>query len=331
MRRARSASSFSSRPGDAILHRPRDQRGHLAQLVAPGCHEESQVSVDPGGLVGGLDGRCQALGRRAVVGAALPELGEQLGKLCRGEQRRRKDHAASAGNRVRRPKAERPPEVGEPVFQRVGAEDPAPQAVALVDELVDRALVTDVAGLVEDERQRLAERTAGVAVGLRQDALARLDLELARAALVEDLEVAGDIGLEGELVEEALAKGVNGLNLEPAGGFKRAGEQPAGNRQHRRIRPPPFDPLDRRGELLVVERRPLGEVVEDPLRHLGGGGLGEGQAEDAAGIVAGKQEPLDAAGEDEGLARPGIGRDPGRGGRIRRRRLRLLGRRIDRT
>ena len=73
----------------------------------------------------------------------------------------------------------------------------------------------------------------------------------------------------------------------------------------------------------VVQRREFGEHA---LRHLGGGGLGEGQAEDARRIGAGEQQADDAARQDEGLARAGIGRDPGRARRVGC--LRLRGARV---
>ena len=90
-----------------------------------------------------------------------------------------------------------------------------------------------------------------------------------------------------------------------------------------------LDVLDGGGELRVGERRPFAEDVEDALRHLGGGGAGEGQAEDAAGVGAGEEQADDAVGEHMGLARAGIGRHPGRGARVRGVGLRLPRRGVD--
>ena len=101
-------------------------------------------------------------------------------------------------------------------------------------------------------------------------------------ALVEHLEMAGDVRLEGKLVQQPLAEGVDGLDLQPARRFQRAGEEPA--RARRAVAASggvALDLGDLRGERGVGQRRPAGELVEDALRHLGGGRLGEGQAEDA--------------------------------------------------
>ena len=177
--------------------------------------------------------------------------------------------------------------------------------------------------------QRLAERAAGIAGGARQRVLAGEHGERLGVALVEHLEMAGDIGLEGELVEEALAEGVDGLDLQPARRLQRAGEEPP-----------------RVGERRLVGRRcsiswiaaaslasgsvvHLAEDVEDALRHLGGGGLVKVRQRMRAGIGAGEQQADDAIGEHVGLARAGIGRHPGRGARVRGVGLRLPRRGVD--
>ena len=70
----------------------------------------------------------------------------------------------------------------------------------------------------------------------------------------------------------------------------------------------------------VVEQGPGPQRVEHAVRHVGGGGLGEGDAEDARRIDAGEQQPDHALRQHVGLAGAGIGRDPGRAVRVRRRR-----------
>ena len=52
--------------------------------------------------------------------------------------------------------------------------------------------------------------------------------------------------------------------------------------------------------------------VEHAVRHVGGGGLGEGDAEDFRRVDAVEQQPDHALRQHVGLARAGIGRDPGR-------------------
>src|SRR5439155_1060364 len=67
----------------------------------------------------------------------------------------------------------------------------------------------------------------------------------------------------------------------------------------------------------VVERGPAGERVEYALRHVRGGRLGEGEAEDVTRLAAVEQQPDDTLRQDMGLARPGVGRDPGGDLRVR--------------
>ena len=67
-----------------------------------------------------------------------------------------------------------------------------------------------------------------------------------------------------------------------------------------------------------AHRHPAGEALKTRLRHLGGGGLGVGEAEDALGRRAGEQQAQHAHGEHVRLAGAGVGRDPGGDGGIGR-------------
>ena len=79
---------------------------------------------------------------------------------------------------------------------------------------------------------------------------------------------------------------------------------------------------DRCVERVVVERDPVAERGEHPLRHVGGGGLGEGDAEDLLRRHAVEQQPDHALHQHMGLAGAGIGGDEGRSRRVGRARLR---------
>ena len=78
-------------------------------------------------------------------------------------------------------------------------------------------------------------------------------------------------------------------------------------------------------ERRIVERGPCGERVEHALGHIGGGGLGEGDAEDFLRLDALEQEIDHALRQHMGLARAGIGGDPRRYFRIGHRALQLRG------
>ncbi len=76
-------------------------------------------------------------------------------------------------------------------------------------------------------------------------------------------------------------------------------------------------------ERFVVERRPGAQILEHFVGHIGGGGLGEGDAEDACRIDTRQQQPDHALGEHMRLAGAGIGGDPGREIRVGSERLPL--------
>jgi hypothetical protein len=137
----------------------------------------------------------------------------------------------------------------------------------------------------------------------------------AGAGVVEHGELRRDAGLQREAAQQRVAEGVDRLDLEPARGLQRPGEEGAGAGEVRGGERGAG--LAQRGqfggERGVGEHRPGAEPGEEPVLHLGRRRLGVGQAEDALGVGAGEQEPRDPVGEHAGLARAGIGRDPGRG------------------
>ena len=87
----------------------------------------------------------------------------------------------------------------------------------------------------------------------------------------------------------------------------------------RRMRDAGF--ADRRVQRVIIERHPVAQRREHPLGHVGGGGLGEGDAENFFRRHAVEQQPDHALHQHMRLARAGIGRHEGGGGRIRRARL----------
>ncbi len=60
----------------------------------------------------------------------------------------------------------------------------------------------------------------------RQDVLLRRGQQLGRRAVVQHLEARRDIGLEREEMQQPLAEGVDGLDLQPARRLDGAGEEP---------------------------------------------------------------------------------------------------------
>ncbi len=103
-----------------------------------------------------------------------------------------------------------------------------------------------------ESRARFGEHAAPRGVG-----------KIGRVALVEHLEMAGNVGLEWELLQQAFAERMDGLDLQPARRLQRAGEEPPRPRQVVARRLAALDRLDLAGKLPVGQHRPVAEALED--------------------------------------------------------------------
>ncbi len=128
--------------------------------------------------------------------------------------------------------------------------------------------------------QRAAELAVGRVGAFEQHVERQLLEKLGVLGVVEHVETRGDIGLERELMQELGAEGMDGLHLEAARGVERAREQAPRQRATRSVGLKARALANGFVEAGIVERGPFGERVEHPLGHVGGGGLGEGDAED---------------------------------------------------
>ena len=86
-----------------------------------------------------------------------------------------------------------------------------------------------------DVVERQAEIRSVIGASPAQHGVARRLQGFPRLAFVERREVRHDSGLDGKQLQHAFAKGVDGLDLEAARSFKRAGEELAGAFEDRRI------------------------------------------------------------------------------------------------
>ena len=194
-----------------------------------------------------------------------------------------------------------------------------PERLGDIQRLLEQLTKTECASLARDKVER---RLALEPRFERRDrVVARLDHQRRRLALVDDLEMRRNVGLERKELQQPFAEGVQGLDFEAARGFDRPGEQLSGEGERRRSGPGSAGLDDPRGQRLVVEARPLGERGEDAAGHVGRGGLGEGQAEDLRRLGAVEHQAEHALGQHMRLAAAGVGGDPGRRVRVRGERL----------
>jgi hypothetical protein len=148
-----------------------------------------------------------------------------------------------------------------------------------------------------------------------------------RVALVQHLEARRDARLQREALEQRLAEGMDGQDVDAARRVEHAREQAAGDDTLGRFGRAVDQLADFLVQLGVRHHGPAAELPGQPVAHLGRGGLGEGETEDALGLDAIEQQARDAIGQHLGLAGAGIGFDPGRMAGRRRAPLRVGGER----
>ena len=195
-------------------------------------------------------------------------------------------------------------------------------AAGAVHPMIDRIAVADGLAhhvaecLIGRRRHGGAERSCQRAIrrrGTVEQYSKREPLqELRLLGVVEHAEARGDVGLERELVQELRTEGVDGVHLQAAWRLQRPGEEPSRQRPPRRRRRDIGVLANSLVEPCIVERRPFRQPVEHLLRHVGGGGLGEGDAEDFFRRYAFEQQVDDALRQHVGLAGARIGGDPSR-------------------
>jgi len=138
-----------------------------------------------------------------------------------------------------------------------------------------------------------------------------LGAHLSRRPVVHLGEAGGDARLQREAAEEAGAEAVDGLDAQAPGRLDGAGEQLAGAGQALRRKRALAQRDQRVAQGGLGHHRPFAQPPEQPVLHLGGGGLGVGEAEDMLRLHPAEEEARHPVGQHAGLARPGIGGKPG--------------------
>ena len=167
-----------------------------------------------------------------------------------------------------------------------------------------------------DHVEGLGQGVIVAASGAGQHGGLRVGQQASGLALVEHLEMGRDAGLQGKAPEQGLAEGVDGQDLEPAGGVQHGGEQAARAVAQGGVRLVAAQGLERRVEVAIGLHGPFAEAAVEARAHLGRRRLGEGQAEQPLGRGAAEQQAQHPVGQCLGLAGPGRGGDPDRGSRV---------------
>ncbi len=288
----------------------------LARLELAG---DEDLLIEAGALRGARRRRGEEPPRLLLV--VLAALRKDLGRLrplrCRKDGTIR-HFAFHPLDRVVRGDAERAAKCGDGGLDAAAVVDKGAHGIALADRLADHLLERLIRRPRNGGGQRAAERLFRRQGCVEQHAEADLAEKLRLRRLVEDAETGGDIGLERKMMQQPRAEGVDGLHLQSAWRLQCHSEQPPRERAPRRVRLNVRDSLDGCGERDMVERGPAAQLVEHAVRHIGGGGLGKGDAEDLCRVDAVEQQTDHAQRQDMRLAGSGIGRHPRRGRGIRR-------------
>ena len=110
----------------------------------------------------------------------------------------------------------------------VGAAQQAIEQTALFDGVGQDGVELVVGGIADGGCEGPAERACAVGGGFQQRFVDRFADEGAGELIVENFEPGCNASFEREALEQAFAEGVDGLDLEAAGGFDGASEQCAG-------------------------------------------------------------------------------------------------------
>ena len=245
---------------------------------------------------------CNRLQRRVVQGAVGQRFRHDVGRGHAGV------HLLARPGRLHRP-----------VDIAAG---PLPERLALLHQLVERLVDLGIGRHLEQCREPRRARLPGDGrlhrfMLHRGNGLAsRRRQQACLPVLLQHPEVAGDIGFQRKLVQQRFAERMDGLDLETARSVERQCEQRPGAAYQRLVRHLVRKLRQHLGQFHVIERNPFAQLGENAVGHLGGCGIGKGQAQQPGRVVAVEQQADDAPRQHEGLARSRIGRHPYRQGRV---------------
>ena len=197
-----------------------------------------------------------------------------------------------------------------------GGVGPGHEVIAAQAGLAHHILERHIGRTRHRRHQRMPRGAVGIARCLEKYPEIGVFHHLGLVAVVEHGEACRHIGLERKLLQQPRAQRVDGLHLQPAGRFQRACKQLARRFPQPGVGMRNSGLTDRGIELSVVERDPMAKRGKYPFRHVGGGGLGEGDAEDLFRRHVLEQQPDHALHQHMRLAGAGI-----RGDECRRRRI----------
>ena len=156
--------------------------------------------------------------------------------------------------------------------------DHAGKLGALPEHGVDHLTDVIAGGQSDDLGQSLAEHAVAVLGGARDRCVEGGAAQQQLLALVKHREMRRDLRLQRKPLQQSLAEAVDGVDLQSAFGFERPREQ-APRVAHIVFGRAVHQCRERVVQFGILDRRPFAKHLEQAVLHLGGSGLGVGQAE----------------------------------------------------
>ena len=245
-------------------------------------------------------------GRSLLIGRATA--GQDRAGLA---QRSAVNGAVAAGRvqyhcgRLSRLQPETPPQQRDQEADAAMSLNATRQSAAGGEHRLDQRGESALVHIIDQNSEGAAERLTRGTAGIREDSLPRLRQQFAGSAVVEQIKMRRQTGLERETAQDRLAEGVDRLDAKAGRRIDNGGEELARADLHIPIGPLTGQFMEAVEELRVIHHRPGAEPVDDTIGHLGRGGASEGDTENPVGRRAVEQKAQNAGGQYGRLAGAG--------------------------
>ena len=259
---------------------------------------------------------CRQPGRDQGAALAIP-VAAALQRAAGGEQGAPVDRGVGAGRRANRLRRGARRQVERPVercdhglrIAEVGA-----GAQALLAQLGEPACQRALAQQHGERR----EVRLDLCLPARQDLLLRLAHQVGRGARLDHVEMRRHARFQRKAPQQRLAKAVDRHDRQAGRQVEHARQQDSRVGELAGRRRASQEMAQVVGKRRIRQGRETAEIGLHARHHLGGRGLGEGEAEDLLRLAAGQQQAQHPIGEHAGLAGAGRSGDPDRACRVGR-------------
>jgi hypothetical protein len=160
-------------------------------------------------------------------------------------------------------------------------DDKTAQGVALGNDIAEQRFQRRLTSALQDGGKGIAKAGFTTFGGAGDHLAARFGDERSFHLAVEQFEMASNIGFKRELVQHRFAESVDGLDFQATRRLQRPRKQASGALKAAGARIFAVELLDSLSQLIIWQRGPTRQVLEDTRCHVGSGSAGIGEAQDA--------------------------------------------------